>query len=341
MPGAGRRQDPARRSPPPARGHRRGTCARSARRCDSTAVEHRAPAPRRRRCRRARGPDGLAQVERRRGARRVHRGRRPARARRPGRARAGPPGGRGPAWGRVPDHPEHAVVEQLVDPVAHGRAGGLKATVTYPPTMAGLRCGAGPARRPGSGDERSRGAGGAGLDHVGVGHGDQGQRGPSTCRWASSPDEHTGGIGRGRRDGGLRLHGWGPLPGLADGPGGSSTCRCSPTCAVLCGRDATKAAAAAEKLGWAVRRDRLAGPARAATTCSSSMSARPAARTPRSRSRPWTPASTCSVRSRWRTPSTRHGRWSRRPSGRRPGSAQHGRLQLPPGTGGGAGAAAG
>ena len=168
----------------------------------------------------------------------------------------------------------------------------------------------------GQGHERSGGAGGAGLDHAGVGHGHQGERRRSTCRWASSPDEPSRGR-TGRRDGGLRLHGRGPLPGLADGRAVLRPAAAAGHGRALRPRRGEGEGGGREKLGLAVGRDRLAGPARAATTCSSSTSARPATRTPRSRSRPWTPASTCCARSRWRTPSPRRARWSPRPSGPR------------------------
>ena len=138
-----------------------------------------------------------------------------------------------------------------------------------------------------------------------------------------------------RRDGRLRVHGRGPLPGLAHRAARSSTCRCSPgpRRAVRPRRGGGDRGGGEARLGG--RRDRLAGAARAATTCSSSTSARPATRTPRSRSPRWTRASTCSARSRWPTPSPRRERWSRRPSGpRRRGVRSDGRLQLPPGAGG-------
>ena len=60
------------------------------------------------------------------------------------------------------------------------------------------------------------------------------------------------------RHGRLRLHGRGALAGVAHRGPRSSTCRCGRDMAVLCGRDAAAAEAAAARLGWAVGRDRLA-----------------------------------------------------------------------------------
>ncbi len=81
-----------------------------------------------------------------------------------------------------------------------------------------------------------------------------------------------------------------------------------------CGRDADRAAEAADRLGWARARDRLARRWSPATTSTSSTSAPRATPTPRSRSPRSRPASTCSARSRWPTPSPRPRRWPPRPS---------------------------
>ena len=145
----------------------------------------------------------------------------------------------------------------------------------------------------------------------------------------------------GRRHGRLRLHGRGPLPGVAHrravlrpaaaaGPGGALRPR------------PTASRAPRRSAGLAVASRPTGRRCSPATTCSWSTSARPATRTPRSRSPRWTPASTCCARSRWPTPSTRRRAMvaaAERGAGR--GRAQHGRLQLPAGAGGGARPAAG
>ena len=107
----------------------------------------------------------------------------------------------------------------------------------------------------------------------------QGQRRPVPADRASSPDRHRSrrratapatprrpgsshdlrrpAGPRGRHDR-LRLHGRRPLPGLAHRRRASSTCRCRPDWPCSCGRNAGRVADAAERLGWASTRDRLA-----------------------------------------------------------------------------------
>ena len=102
----------------------------------------------------------------------------------------------------------------------------LKATVTYSPTMAGSAVSLARLIAQGRGMSDLVEQEVPGVDHAGVGHGDQGERGAVP---AAGLRVLNGDTVLGRRDGRLRLHGRGTLPGVADGRAGSSTCRCSPT----------------------------------------------------------------------------------------------------------------
>ena len=190
---------------------------------------------------------------------------------------------------------------------------------------------AGPADRAGQGHERPRGERGAGVDHAGLGDDHQGERRHSTCRWASSPDAVGGLTARGRH-GGLRLHGRGPLAGLAHRAAASSTCRCGRSWPRSAAATRHGRAAAARKLGWrSVETDWSALLTPRRRPARRRLHAR-ATRTPRSRSPRWRQASTCCARSRWPTRSPRRGRWSPRPSGPRPaGVRSMVGLQLPAG----------
>ena len=125
----------------------------------------------------------------------------------------------------------------------------LKATVTYSADDGGLGRLAGPARRAGPGDERPGGAGGPGVDHAGVGHGDQGQRGavPAAGLRVLMGTPHRGRLGVGMVGyafmGAAHSQAWRTAARFFDLP-------LQPDLAVLCGRDKDKASAAAEKLGW-------------------------------------------------------------------------------------------
>ena len=121
------------------------------------------------------------------------------------------------------------------------------------------------------------------------------------------------------RHGRLRVHGRGPLAGLAQRPQ-----LLRPRAHARPRRDRRpergRRRGRGAPLRLAARRDRLAGASSPATTSTSSTSAPRVTPTPRSPSPRSRPASTCSARSRWPTPSPRPEPWSLPP----PRRAAHG-----------------
>ena len=215
----------------------------------------------------------------------------------------------------------------------------LKATVTYPPTMAGSAVAL--ARLIAQG----RGMGDLVEQEVpasitlALGHGDQGQRRRSTCRWASSPDELARSCSA---SGWSATPSWArPTPRPGGRPGGSSTCRCSRTWPCCAAATRRRRAAAAEKLGWrSVETDWRALLARDDVAARRRLLARRHARRDRDRGAGRRQARAVrEAAGEHRRRGAGDGRGGRARGGR--GRAQHGRLQLPAGAGGGAGAAAG
>ena len=132
--------------------------------------------------------------------------------------------------------------------------GVLKATVTYPPSMASDAIKPRPARGAGQGHERPRGERDPGVDHARQRHGDQGERGQvpaARVRLLMAAEAEASG---GTPHLGVGMIGY-AFMGAAHSQAWRSAGRffdlpLHPRMSVLCGRNADAASAAAAKFGW-------------------------------------------------------------------------------------------